>query len=63
MAAHVEELLRRRRGEGDAEQYCPSSKDLAELTGLELWAEGAEGDFHLEVKSIAAVAACVKINQ
>ena len=44
-------------GSGDAEQYCPSSKDLAELTGLELWAEGAEGDFHLEVKSIAAVAA------
>ena len=44
-------------GEGDLEQYCPSSKDLAELTGLELWAEGAEGDFHLEVKSIAAVAA------
>ena len=44
-------------GEGELEQYCPSSKDLAELTGLELWAEGAEGDFHLEVKSIAAVAA------
>ncbi len=44
-------------GSGDAEQYCPSAKDLSELTGLELWAEGAEGDFHLEVKSIAAVAA------
>ena len=44
-------------GKATREQYCPSSKDLAELTGLELWAEGAEGDFHLEVKSIAPVAA------
>lgn len=44
-------------GEGDLAQYCPSETDLAELTGLELWAEGSEGDFHLEVKSIAAVAA------
>ena len=40
----------------DGDEYCPTAKFLSELTGLELWAEGAEGDFHLEVTEIAAVA-------
>jgi len=35
-------------------KYCPTSTFLSEITDLELWAEGAEGDFHLEVDYIAA---------
>ena len=42
-------------GEGELAKYCPTAAFLAEITGLEIWAEGAEGNFHLEVASIAAV--------
>jgi hypothetical protein len=31
-------------------QYCPTAKFLSGITNLEIWAEGAEGDFHLEVE-------------
>lgn len=44
-------------GAGDLAKYCPTAAYLAEVTGLEIWAEGAEGDFHLEVSSVTAVAA------
>ena len=40
----------------DGDKYCPTAAYLKTLTSLELWAEGAEGNFHLEVKSIAASA-------
>ena len=43
-------------GGGETQQFCPTAKYLSEITGLEIWAEGAEGDFHLEVKSLAATA-------
>ena len=33
---------------------CPTAKDLAGIKRIELWAEGVEGDVHLEVKSISA---------
>ena len=42
-------------GAGDLAKYCPTAAFLAEITGLEIWAEGAEGDFHLEIESIEAV--------
>lgn len=29
--------------------YCPTAKYLSEVIDLEIWAEGFEGDFHLEV--------------
>lgn len=41
-------------GDGANAKYCPTSAFLAAITGLELWAEGVEGDFHLEVKWIGA---------
>mmetsp|Transcript_2505 Transcript_2505/g.7347 ORF Transcript_2505/g.7347 Transcript_2505/m.7347 type:complete len:223 (-) Transcript_2505:42-710(-) len=41
-------------GEGDAAQYCPTADHLASLTGLELWAEGAEGVFTIEFASVSA---------
>jgi len=35
-------------------EVCPTSEVLRSITGLELWAEGAEGIFHLEIMSIGA---------
>jgi hypothetical protein len=35
-------------------EVCPTSSNLQQITELALWAEGAEGEFHLEVMSIAA---------
>lgn len=36
-------------------EVCPNTKVLRSLGSIGIWAEGAAGDFHLEVKSIAAV--------
>jgi hypothetical protein len=33
--------------------YCPDSKTLSDVKTLSIWAEGVEGDVHLEVQSIA----------
>ena len=41
-------------GSGDATQYCPTSTFLSALTDLSIWAEGVEGDFHIETKWIGA---------
>jgi len=35
-------------------EKCPSAAALAGITGLEVWAEGAVGDFDLELESISA---------
>ena len=35
-------------------EKCPSKASLSGITGVEVWAEGAEGDFHLELESISA---------
>jgi len=35
-------------------KYCPTAKFLGEITDLEVWAEGAEGNFHIEIDYIAA---------
>ena len=35
-------------------EVCPHAEHLASLRSLELWAEGVEGPFSLEVRSIAA---------
>lgn len=43
-------------GTGDAAKYCPTSDFLSAVTDLEIWAEGVQGDFHLEVKWIGASA-------
>merc|ERR1719183_2317729 len=37
-------------------EVCPNTKALKTLGSVGVWAEGAAGDFHLVVKSIAAVA-------
>mmetsp|Transcript_82387 Transcript_82387/g.160720 ORF Transcript_82387/g.160720 Transcript_82387/m.160720 type:complete len:165 (+) Transcript_82387:127-621(+) len=34
--------------------YCPTPTDLATITAVEVWAEGAEGVFHLDVQAIWA---------
>jgi|TARA_B110000208_G_scaffold151152_1_gene182570 hypothetical protein len=36
-------------------KVCPSAATLAKIVGFSIWAEGVEGDFHLEVESITAV--------
>ena len=35
-------------------EVCPKDYHLAKLTGFEIWAEGKEGDFSIELKSISA---------
>ena len=35
-------------------EVCPTAAHLAAITSLELWAEGVEGDFALDVKSVSA---------
>lgn len=35
-------------------KYCPNADYLSTVTHLEVWAEGAEGDFHLEIDWIGA---------
>ena len=35
-------------------EVCPRAEHLASLRSLQLWAEGVEGAFSLEVRSIAA---------
>merc|ERR1711937_787559 len=39
----------------DGGKYCPTATYLKSLTDVELWAEGAEGNFHLEIDYIGAV--------
>ena len=43
--------------DGAGGKYCPTAAYLASITNLQIWAEGAEGNFHLEVKSVEAAAA------
>jgi len=42
-------------GEGNLKKYCPTADNLGNITSMEVWAEGAEGDFQLEVQWIGAV--------
>ena len=32
---------------------CPTAAQLAQISGLQLWAEGVEGEFEMEVRRIA----------
>lgn len=41
--------------ETGSESVCPSKSGLAAINGLSVWAEGVEGPFALEVKSISVV--------
>ena len=34
-------------------EKCPSKDALSGITGVEVWAEGAEGAFHLELESVS----------
>jgi len=36
----------------DNSRYCPDAKTLADVGTLQFWAEGVEGDIHLEVESV-----------
>jgi hypothetical protein len=38
----------------DSPKYCPTAQFLSEVTNVEFWAEGAAGDFHLEIEWIGA---------
>ena len=40
--------------DGEGAKYCPTAEFLSSITALELWAEGAVGDFHLEIDYIGA---------
>ena len=35
-------------------EVCPDAERLAAITGFSVWAEGAEGDFNLEIQSVVA---------
>lgn len=35
-------------------EVCPTAEHLSQITGLEVWAEGVEGDFQLQIFSISA---------
>ena len=35
-------------------EVCATAQHLSEITGISLWAEGVEGEFHLDVASIGA---------
>ena len=36
------------------DKYCPTTTFLSSITDLEVWAEGAVGDFHLDIDYIGA---------
>jgi len=38
----------------DHPELCPTRSHLAAIQGLSIWAEGVQGDFELELRSIAA---------
>lgn len=38
----------------DDPSFCPTPTDLATITAFDVWAEGVEGPFHLEVQAIGA---------
>merc|ERR1711865_620010 len=40
--------------QGNDKKYCPTKAFLSTITDVEVWAEGAEGDFHLEVDYVGA---------
>lgn len=35
-------------------KYCPTPEDLASITQLSFWAEGAAGDFKIDLQTIGA---------
>jgi hypothetical protein len=35
-------------------EVCPQAANLAEITNIAVWGEGAQGDLHLEIAWIAA---------
>merc|ERR1712107_248264 len=37
--------------------FCPTAQRLRGISSFNIWAEGAKGDFHLEIKEIAATSA------
>jgi len=39
---------------GPDTKYCPTKQYLSTITDIEVWAEGAVGDFHLEIDYIGA---------
>lgn len=38
----------------DDSKYCPDDKTLSNMQTMSVWAEGVEGDVHLEIKSVVA---------
>jgi len=38
----------------DDSNVCPTKPQLSKVDGLSLWAEGVQGEFHLEIRDIAA---------
>lgn len=38
----------------DGEKYCPNAKTLSQIVSIELWAEGVEGEFTLDIEQINA---------
>jgi len=41
-------------GTGEDAKYCPNAENLKEIDFLEIWSEGIEGDYSLEIASISA---------
>lgn len=39
----------------DDPQYCPNTETLQDMKTMSIWAEGKEGDVHMEIQKISAV--------
>ena len=39
---------------GTGDKYCPKAEFLGQITDVEVWAEGVQGDFHLEIDYVGA---------
>ena len=38
----------------DGDKYCPKAAYLSKITDVEVWAEGVQGDFHIEIDYVGA---------
>lgn len=39
---------------GTGDKYCPKAEFLGKITDVEVWAEGVQGDFHIEIDYVGA---------
>ena len=45
----------------DVPEYCPDAKTLTDMKTMSIWAEGKEGEVHLEVDSVSGYGCTGKV--